>query len=351
MAAPTNTHTASIPADRSRDTDAKRLHLSGRCADTIDVDFDAGWPRAGGTRARLFHADLALENFDLTTSFTASIRHRQTTQSYACFDVTLVDGLPQAPAVLAVADSVPTLLLLADDLASQPECAATTELLIDPPLDPALVLFDVDGTLVDSLPAYIEVGQLAAQAHGYTLTEQFVRDTMNRNNHEFWELVVPEQTHDRESVLKSLRETSKQHWPRLVEERVRPFAGVAQCLESLASDGRRLGIVTASGGGSMRALSNAGMDHYFDVVVTRHDVATQKPAPDGIIHAMHKLSVNPSDTAYVGDSLVDVQAANAARVDCVALTTGAGCAADLARNGPRRLIDQIETLPGLVRRR
>jgi len=211
------------------------------------------------------------------------------------------------------------------------------------------VLFDVDGTLVDSIPAYIEVGRLAAKAHGYTLSEQFVRDTMNRNNHAFWELVVPEQAKDRDTILESLRTTSRQHWPRLVEEMVRPFAGVRRCLESLRGAGHQLGIVTASGGGSMRSLSRADLDEFFDVVVTRHDVATQKPAPDGIERAMQQVSRCPVDTVYVGDSVVDIQAAEAARVECIAVTTGAGLASDLARAGPRRLISRIDTLPALLR--
>jgi len=342
MSTPIDTQSADHPAG-----DAKQ-HFHGRCSDAIEVGLDRNWPRPGGTTARLFETDQPVSKLRSKGNFEASIRVREHTQQYACFDVRLTDGLARTPGVLALNEAAPALLLLADDLAILPECAAVTRLVLDPPLQAPLVLFDVDGTLVDSIPAYIEVGRLAAEAHGYTLSEQFVRDTMNRNNHAFWELVVPEQTTDRGAILESLRATSRQHWPRLVEEMVRPFAGVRRCVESLRSAGHQLGIVTASGGGSMRSLTRAGLDEFFDVVVTRHDVATQKPAPDGIEHAMHKLSRCPVDTVYVGDSLVDIQAAQAAGVDCVAVTTGAGQASDLARAGPRRLISQIDTLPELL---
>lgn len=336
------------------------VSLRGHLGEAVDVEVDPSWHYPSVQPVRTFSlsdveaAELNAATGGFEARFTTAkdgVRHHRRCHYVAVFfDDGDSTARPIAPAVLATGDSAQAWLWLAAAEAKTLDPQQPLRLQVDAAIEPELVLFDVDGTLVDSLPAYIEVGRLAAQAHGYSLSDQFVRDTMNRNNDAFWELVVAEHETDRDKIIASLRAEAKRHWPRLVESMVRPFASVDACIDALRRSSIKTGVVTASGGSSMAALSERTRER-FDVVVTRHDVTAQKPAPDGILKAVEQLAADPARTVYVGDSIVDVQAALAAGVDCVAVNTGAGHAEDLAAAGPRRLISRLDALNDIIKTR
>lgn len=330
---------------------------TARIGKPIEVNFDSDWNYPCSRQAWHLHlpdADASTKPIDVAgfdAEILTPVDGRR--QNRRCYPVQIDDDQSASillPAIVATSQSESAWLLVNSDVAPAIESESSVRVQWDAPIDPELVLFDVDGTLVDSLPAYIEVGRLAAQAHGYSLSEQFVRDTMNRNNDAFWELVVGEDEDNRDQIIASLRAEAKRHWPRLVENMVRPFDNVDACLGTLVQSNIKIGVVTASGGSSMSALAKS-TQQMFDVVITRHDVTAQKPAPDGICKAIDRLGADPAKTIYVGDSVVDVQAATAAGVDCVAVNTGAGRTEDLAAAGPRRLISRLDALPELIRSR
>lgn len=325
--------------------------LRGEARELVNIDIESNWHYPHTSVARVFHVEDDTSLIDTKDGVQVAFnlpdsvdKNTHEPRSFSCYPAKVHYGNRAVTAILAHREAQPALLLVPEKLAQLERDSIINTVTIDAQMNPELVLFDVDGTLVDSLPAYIEVGRLAAATHGYSLSDKFVRDTMNQNNDAFWELVVPATEARRDAIIESLRAESKRHWPRLVEEMVRPFAGVADCLSQLAARGCKTGVVTASGGSSMVALRDTNGADQFDVIITRHDVNAQKPAPDGILKAIDRLSMRPDQTIYVGDSLVDIQAAKAAGVDCIAVSTGAGRPEDLATAGPRRLINRLRAL-------
>jgi pyrophosphatase PpaX len=180
-----------------------------------------------------------------------------------------------------------------------------------------VVLFDLDGTLVDSgaiiLSSFKHATQtvlrrefpdehILAAVGGSNLSEQMRRLDPNRVD----DLIAAYRTHN-EPLHRDLL----------------PCAGILDALGVLRRERRRVGIVTAKRRETLalalRAIPDLGD---FDVVVTSDDTELHKPHPEPILHALELLDAPAADAAYVGDSPFDVRAGNDAGVFTVAVGWG-----------------------------
>ena len=205
------------------------------------------------------------------------------------------------------------------------------------PLTAKAVLFDIDGTLVDSVNAYFEVARIAAEALGLEATMEHVRESLATGGN-FWKSVVPQDRGDADAVAKALSAHAAREWPRVLREHGKVFEGLAQTLDALKGLGIRLGIVSGARPEVLELLRAGGILERFDAVVLGTDVARRKPDPEGIFKCLQQLGVAPDAAIYVGDTPVDIQASRAAGVRAVAVLTGAGGSALLSAHGPDRLI-------------
>lgn len=181
----------------------------------------------------------------------------------------------------------------------------------------ATVLFDLDGTLIDSGPLILSsfrhatrtvLGreipdeELLAGVGGHGLEAQMSAFDGERVD----ELVNVYRAHNLEQY-----------------ERVSLFPGIRELVEALRADGRTLGIVTVKGRAAVDlTFSLLELGPLFDVVVTGEDCERQKPAPDPILAALEALGEPAATAAYVGDAPFDMQAARAARVSAVGVSWG-----------------------------
>jgi HAD superfamily hydrolase (TIGR01549 family) len=215
------------------------------------------------------------------------------------------------------------------------------------PLAARAVLFDIDGTLVDSVSAYFEVARIAAEALGLKATMEQVRESLATGGN-FWKGVVPQDRDDADAVAKALSAHAAREWPRVLREHGKVFAGLAQTLDSLKGLGIRLGIVSGARPEVLELLRAGGILERFDAVVLGADVSSRKPDPAGIFKCLQQLGVAPDAAIYVGDTPVDIQASRAAGVRAVAVLTGAGDSALLSSHGPDRLIFSHTKLAEIV---
>jgi HAD superfamily hydrolase (TIGR01509 family) len=257
----------------------------------------------------------------------------------AAIVVPRVPGYPPDRLELVSPVALRALLGLADG-AAVTVCAAA------PPPALAAVVFDVDGTLVDSVGAYHEAAVRAAAPHGYTVDAAMVRLALD-GDVPFWPLVVGERAGD-SALLAALRDATRQVWPDVLREHVRAFAGAREILQDLSARGLRLGICTASGGETFAALQEAGLLDFFAVVVTARDVTHRKPDPEGLLRCLEGLGVAPAQAAYVGDTAVDVRASRAAGMWPVGVLTGAGDGTTLASAGAGRLVRDLRSIPRVL---
>lgn len=126
----------------------------------------------------------------------------------------------------------------------------------------------------------------------------------------------------------------------------RLYSDTLQVLQFLKDSGVSSGIVTTKYHYRIdEILDKFGIRHLIDIVVGSEDVQKAKPEPEGLLYAVRALSMDAGDVIYVGDSVVDAQTAENARIDFIAVTTGA-TPAHMFRRYPYRAI--IPLLSGLI---
>lgn len=215
------------------------------------------------------------------------------------------------------------------------------------PGPPRAVIFDVDGTLVNSVDAYHVAAGRAAAPHGFSVSRAQVRAALNQRLG-FWDLVLPPDRRSDAALLAELRTATRRHWPDVLASHVRVFPGLADTLAGLRRAGVALGIYTGSRGESFAPLEQAGLLAQFEVVVTAAEVTAPKPHPEGLQRCAEALGIAPAEAAYVGDAADDMAAALAAGMLAVGLLSGAGDSAGLSAAGAHRLAPDHRALPGIL---
>jgi HAD superfamily hydrolase (TIGR01509 family) len=210
------------------------------------------------------------------------------------------------------------------------------------------VVFDVDGTLVNSIEGIQVAASRSAAMYGVDVPLDLVRRAMDGGG-SLWDLVLPEELRQDQEIVSILRMETMRHWSTVLAQSVQPLPGLADTLESLRMAGLRLAIFTGSRGESFLPLQRAGLMDYFDPVVTALHVRQPKPAPDGLLQCVERMGCPAGQLVYVGDSRHDMQAARAAGMRAVGVLTGAADGAMLSLAGAERLVPDHRRLPDILR--
>ena len=181
-----------------------------------------------------------------------------------------------------------------------------------------IVLFDLDGTLIDSGPIILASMQHAVRT---VLGREIPRDELGMTIGGQG-IVAQMQAIDAEQA-DALLEAYKEHNDGL-HETLEAFDELLALLPALKAEGRKLGLVTAK---RQRTVALA-LDRFpvlasvLDVVVTHEDTSRHKPDPEPVLLAVEKLGGVPAEAVYVGDSPFDIGAAKAAGAYAVAVGWG-----------------------------
>lgn len=210
---------------------------------------------------------------------------------------------------------------------------------------PAAVLFDLDGTVVDTIPHILASFRHAtADVLGEALPDDvlmhYVGVPLARQMRYFTD---DEATAER--LLASYREFNH----RTHDEMARLYPNTRTALDVLARSGVPMGIVTSkSRMMARRAIDLFDLGGYFSVVVTADDTETHKPDPGPVLHGAALLGVEPPRAVYVGDSPADIESGNGAGAGTVAATWGVASRDRLMAAAPDAIIDDISELPALL---
>jgi HAD superfamily hydrolase (TIGR01509 family) len=182
------------------------------------------------------------------------------------------------------------------------------------------VLFDHDGTLVDSEPTHFLMWQEVLASYGVTLSEKQYKD---------YYAGVPTAANAVDMVSRfeinevpaTLANANNSVTRTFLSRTAFPLMpGVTELLTLFHSDGLRLAIVTGAGSNGVQATLRAHSLHdYFETVVSGDDVRQSKPAPDCYLLAIERLGLRPSECIAIEDTEHGVNAATSAGVMCLAI--------------------------------
>lgn len=213
----------------------------------------------------------------------------------------------------------------------------------EPPVDARMVLFDLDGTLADTIALIVASYQHAFRTVLCEDVEQGrARAWIGRSLLEVLLEESPEHGHELDRVY---REWNLAHTSALI----RGYPGADELLATLADAGVQMAVATSKRRDTARAaLEAVGLGARLEVVAALEDTERHKPAPDPLLHAAATLQVDPARCVYVGDAVVDVQAAQAAGMTAVAVTWGAGERDALRAAGPAAVVETFAELAAVL---
>ncbi len=206
-----------------------------------------------------------------------------------------------------------------------------------------VVLFDLDGTLIDTLELILASMRHTTDAVlGITLPDEVLMHNVGVplivQMREFAEYCEVEPALADEMLL-----VYREHNARVHDVLVKEYEGVEPALERIMATGRRLGIVTSKARAiAQRGLDRFSLDRFFDIIVSYDDVPIHKPDPHPLLFAAESLGVPIDRCAYVGDSPHDMTAAVAAGCIAVAAAWGVAGAERVLAPGPDLLAHNME---------
>jgi phosphoglycolate phosphatase len=203
-----------------------------------------------------------------------------------------------------------------------------------------LIVFDWDGTLVDSPAAIVECMQAASRDLGLPVPERSrASHVIGLGLHEAMRIVAPELPGERYPEFIA---AYRRHFLGR-EDTMRLFAGMPQLLENLASS-RALGIATGkSRRGLERSLDATGVRQLF-AASRCADETMPKPHPAMLLELMEELNIEADGVLMIGDTSHDMEMARAAGVDALAVSYGAHPEHELRSCGPRGCVASVEAL-------
>ncbi len=205
------------------------------------------------------------------------------------------------------------------------------------------MIFDLDGTLLDTLEDLKDALNHALTAHGYpgrTLdeTRRFVgngiRNLVARG--------VPAGT--AEDDIDAVFEIFKPYYQAHCLDKTKPYEGILALLERLKEERYPVAVVSNKADGAVQTLCERFFPGLVDFAVGERENVRRKPAPDSVFAALEALKVTKSQAVYVGDSEVDLETARNAGLPCVSVTWGFRTEDVLADAGAERFAHTPEEL-------
>jgi pyrophosphatase PpaX len=187
------------------------------------------------------------------------------------------------------------------------------------------VVFDLDGTLIDTIPLIVASHRHAVQTVlGRDLSDPELRAGIGRPLPEQMRTFDAERADDLYHAYRTFNHAN-------TAEYLGWFEGIGDMLERLAADGVRLAVATSKSRDAVDlAFSLQPPPVAFDACITLEDTTTHKPDPAPVLLAIERVGGDVRDAAYVGDAVFDLAAARAAGCAFVGVTWGVGTAEELA---------------------
>lgn len=210
---------------------------------------------------------------------------------------------------------------------------------------PSAILFDLDGTLIDSVTLIVESARFAFEANARSDFDElaWLADLGMPLPTMFKRFASAED--EVQKLIASYREFQLAHHDRLVT----PYPGVSETVNALREQGFRLAVVTSKSEAlAERGLAHVGLLEHFETLVGLNACTQHKPHPEPVHTALTRLSLPAESAWFVGDSPHDMAAGNAAGVTTLGALWGPFSREQIAVAQPTAWLDRITDLLRLV---
>ncbi|WP_200302044.1 HAD family hydrolase [Streptomyces adelaidensis] len=192
------------------------------------------------------------------------------------------------------------------------------------------VIFDLDGTLVDSEPNYYEAGRRTLAEHGVTgftwADHELCVGISTRETVALWR-----ERYGLDAPVEVFLDVKNRHYLALARAATRVYPEMWKLVELLAAEGVPMAVASGSAREAIEViLAGTGLDAYLRTVVSADEVARGKPAPDVFLETARRLGAAPADCVVLEDALPGAVAAHAAGMRCVVVPSLAAQADDPA---------------------
>lgn len=212
------------------------------------------------------------------------------------------------------------------------------------------VLFDLDGTLLDTLEDLADSGNAVLLAHGFgahrvEAYRTFIGDGMGK----LVERIFPPGTVEDPSVLEQRLLEYKAAYDDRWQHKTRVYDGITELLDHLARQGVKTGVLTNKAQAfAVKCVDAFFGDHPWDVVLGQREGMPRKPDAAGANEALRAMGVGAGEALFVGDSAVDMQTAVNAGIKAVGVSWGFRGRGELVANGATVVIDSPMELVGVL---
>ena len=213
----------------------------------------------------------------------------------------------------------------------------------------SVVIFDLDGTLLDTLEDLRDSTNFALQKFGFpqrTLEE--VRSFVGNGLRMLIVRAVPSGTD--EAVIDEVLREMKQHYAENYHNKTHPYHGIEALLARLKAEGYPMAIVSNKANLVVGLLRKLYFDTLIPIAVGETERIMRKPAPDMVVEGLRRLGLPGAKAVYVGDSEVDLQTAHNAGLPCLSVTWGFRSVQQLKEAGAQQLIGSPEELYEAIRK-
>jgi phosphoglycolate phosphatase len=209
------------------------------------------------------------------------------------------------------------------------------------------VVFDLDGTLLDTLEDLYRAANAALESHSLPRrSRDEVRMFVGNGVELLIRRAVPAGT-DEETTLAVLADF-KATYAAICEDHTKPYDGILAVLAALREKGIRVAVVSNKFDAATKQLCAKYFGELVEVAIGERTGVRKKPAPDTVYEALKELGVTAEGAVYIGDSDVDIQTAENCGMPCISVTWGLRDKEFLLQSGAEILVDAPKDLLGVI---
>ena len=221
----------------------------------------------------------------------------------------------------------------------------TSELVAEHHLaDKTLIIFDWDGTLMDSIGLIVESMHIAGEAHGFRTTDQAVKDIIGLSLMYGIEILYPQASDTQKLAIQ--QSYADYYIPN--SHRTPFFMPIDEMLLTLKQQDKQLAVATGKKRKGLDRVLEASASHHYFTITRCADESGSKPDPQMLSDILDYTKQSISQAVFIGDSIYDIQMANRLGMTSIAVNYGTASSSELAAEQPTYQVDTPQELVMLL---